>query len=560
METINDLTFNPDYTCISISTSEGHRIFNCDPFGEFYSSTQGTLRRSISNSLEEFSKTNRSRPGTGNDELRFPGDNASDNQYPTAFLKMLFSTSLTIIVPQEKSGNRLLKIYNLKQNLKICELTFPSNIIDIKLNRKRLLVILETGQVYIYDLSCVRLLKILQLNPIIERRRSIGSGHGDTSDEFVGELSVDDKSWLVLPISQLSSQSNLFGPDPGTLSSSDLVDIKKAESSNEVTYFDSMIEFTKKTSTSNLRYKTHITLGDIKQDSNGWVLVYDALNLAPILIFQAHDSSIAKIAISSNNDNKIATASKKGTIVRVFQLKENPDSTFQVKKVTNLRRGHNLARINSLSFHNDNQFLGCGSESDTIHIFKLSSERSSIDSSPENDNREETANEGSDTETSRSSEDLNENLASLLLSKPIEPQGTSPPGDSKGSSSSWFKKTSKFLKNNYTSKIIKKLPYKDYLENLIWEPPRRSFAFIKLPEQNAYRDHDGHSIGGGGGSSGGTKNKVEIGFNNELVYLASYQSGNFYQYQLPRRRSSVTSNSEDEMRQECILVGQYSLL
>ncbi|KAG7662983.1 uncharacterized protein J8A68_003493 [[Candida] subhashii] len=546
MERINDLTFNPDYSSISISTSEGHRIFNCEPFGEFYSSTQGTSRRSISNSIEETTTLHRIGSRSSNDDIRSPSQNNNDtNVFPTVFLKMLFSTSLTIIVPQDNAGNnRLLKIYNLKQNLKICELTFPSNIIDIKLNRKRLLVVLETGQIYIYDLSCVRLLKILQINPI--------SVNDENHDEFVGELSVDDRSWLVIPISQLGTNTNLFGADY-KFSSSESMDTpgNNPKSTNIQSYFDSMIEFTKKTSTSSLRNKSNITLDDIKHDSNGWVLVYDTLDLKPILIFQAHDSSIAKIAISNNSENKIATASKKGTIVRVFQLKESTEDNngkkFQVKQVTNLRRGHNLARINSLSFHNDNQVLGCGSESDTIHIFKLSDDRNTAQTNNEN-NEDNGENEDSDMETSRSSDDLNESLAGLLLSKPVDSPSTSPKNESKNQSS-WLKKTKKFLKNNYTNKIIKKLPYKDYFENLIWEPPRRSFAYIKLPENNTNTE--------GGGNR---RFKVEIGFNNDLVYLASYQTGNFYQYQLPRRRSSVVSFSDEEKREECLLVGQYSLL
>ena len=154
MVTINDLSFNPDYSSISVSTSDGFKIFNCEPFGEFYSSQESPLPQIDIQLLRRFCglpKSNTFKTDSQDTPARFP----------TAFLKMLFSTSLTIVVPQTQDnlGNRLLKIYNLKQNLKICELNFPSSIIDIKLNRKRLLVVLDTGQLYIYDLSCVRLLK-----------------------------------------------------------------------------------------------------------------------------------------------------------------------------------------------------------------------------------------------------------------------------------------------------------------------------------------------------------------------------------------------------------------
>ncbi|KAF6070456.1 WD domain, G-beta repeat family protein [Candida albicans] len=445
MVTINDLSFNPDYSSISVSTSDGFKIFNCEPFGEFYS--QDTPAR-----------------------------------FPTAFLKMLFSTSLTIVVPQTQDnlGNRLLKIYNLKQNLKICELNFPSSIIDIKLNRKRLLVVLDTGQLYIYDLSCVRLLKILQL--------SFNEHDGD--QKFIGDLSADDSSWLIIPVQSTNNQTDLLNAETGS-----------QPSTPKLTPSDS----------------------DIKKDSEGWVVVYDTINLAPVVIFEAHHSTIARICIS-HRDNKVATASIKGTIIRIFDLKEF-EGKVKVHKVKNLRRGHNLVKVNSLSFHNDNHILGCGSESNTIHLFKIHEEESDICT---NENSEDRTNhnsdyEDSDGDTSKSSEDLNENLANLLISKPLDPV---PMETEDKLSSSWFVKTKKLINNQYTSSIIKKLPYKDYFENLIWEPPQRSFAYIKLPEYAPHNEKDPRS------------NKVEIGFNNDLVFIASYHTGNFYQYQIPKQRGS----------------------
>ena len=80
-----------------------------------------------------------------------------------------------------------------------------------------------------------------------------------------------------------------------------------------------------------------------------------------MVIFEAHHSTIARICIS-HRDNKVATASIKGTIIRIFDLKEF-EGKVKVHKVKNLRRGHNLVKVNSLSFHNDNHILGCGSES-----------------------------------------------------------------------------------------------------------------------------------------------------------------------------------------------------
>lgn len=531
MVIINNLTFNQDYSCISISTTEFHKIFNCDPFGEFYSSYQGSSGTRSDKQIDNGKEL-------GVDKNNNGGLGKTGEDSPTLYLKMLFSTSLTIVIPQNQSaGNRLLKIYNLKQNMKICELTFPSHIIDVKLNRKRLCIILESGQIYIYDLSCVRLIKVLEISPFSVREREGEIRHND----FVGDLGTDDQSLLVLPISIITEQTDLFNTENGT------VNATKASDSNILTSLAPLIEFT-----DNKVHKDIVTLEDLQKNSDGWILVYDTIKLKPRLIYKAHDSSIAKITISNGN-SKIATASTKGTIIRVCHLEpvegEETHRPFKITQIINLRRGHNLTRINCLSFSPDNQILGTGSESNTIHLFKLQKQpfehyEYDVESSNESDPDDE----------NRSSEDLNQNLANLLISKAPE----SPPSPLKDTPSYFnaLKKrvedSSRLIHNNYTKSIMKNLPYKNYLENLIWEPPRRSFAYIKLPESpSPHLFHLHHP-----------KNKVEIGFStnsgsDQLIMLASYLTGLFYHYQLPSLAEPCDSVDE---RQECRLIGKYSLL
>ncbi|CAI5757555.1 unnamed protein product [Candida verbasci] len=361
---INNLNFSPDYTSLCLSSDSYYRIYNCEPFGQLLNIDSSAL-----------------------------------------ILKMLFSTSLTILVQE---SNKLI-IQNLKQNLKICDLEFDSKIIDIKLNRKRLLVVLESS-IHIYDLISIQLIKILELK-----------------SKFIGDLS---ESWLVVP-------SNL-----------------------------------------------------LDDDENGYVIIYDIIKLEVVLRFKAHNSKIEKLSISKN---QIATASIKGTIIRVFHLNDD-----QIDKVSNLRRGHNPAKITTLSFHLDNHILGCASESNTVHLFNLTDEI---------------------TTNENESDDSNE-MKKLILSKPIESKA----------SISWLKKTKKLINTSY-----KKLPYKEYLNNLIWEPPRRSFAYIKLPEYEK------------------EKPRIEIGFNRDIIFIASYNSGKFYQYQLPKK-------TNDSDREECLLINQYNLI
>ena len=46
----------------------------------------------------------------------------------------------------------------------ICELLFPSSILAVKMNRKTLVIILET-EIYIYDISNLQMLKTEKTSP-----------------------------------------------------------------------------------------------------------------------------------------------------------------------------------------------------------------------------------------------------------------------------------------------------------------------------------------------------------------------------------------------------------
>jgi autophagy-related protein 18 len=78
---------------------------------------------------------------------------------------MLFSTSLVALVGGEGSNNnRRLRINNTKRETTICELTFHTNILSVKINRKRLIVVLEE-QLFIYDISNMKLLHTIDTIP-----------------------------------------------------------------------------------------------------------------------------------------------------------------------------------------------------------------------------------------------------------------------------------------------------------------------------------------------------------------------------------------------------------
>ena len=100
------------------------------------------------------------------------------------------------------------------------------------------------------------------------------------------------------------------------------------------------------------------------QSGKGRIGIIDAFNLQKKSIIDAHDSSLQIIKFNYNG-NYIASASNKGTLIRIF-------STLTQKNIATFRRGTFNSKINCLSFNPSSTKLCCSSiNSDTIHIFDL---------------------------------------------------------------------------------------------------------------------------------------------------------------------------------------------
>lgn len=98
--------------------------------------------------------------------------------------------------------------------------------------------------------------------------------------------------------------------------------------------------------------------------SVGEVQIFDAINLHAKNLIHAHDSPLAAIAFSPNG-TRIATASEKGTVIRVCSVSDG-------KKLFEFRRGvKRCVEISCLSFSMCGQYLGSSSNTETVHIFKL---------------------------------------------------------------------------------------------------------------------------------------------------------------------------------------------
>ncbi|XP_078692000.1 WD repeat domain phosphoinositide-interacting protein 2-like isoform X2 [Branchiostoma floridae x Branchiostoma belcheri] len=96
----------------------------------------------------------------------------------------------------------------------------------------------------------------------------------------------------------------------------------------------------------------------------GEVQVFDTVNLRAVTMIPAHDSPLAALQFNAPG-TKLATASEKGTVIRVFSI---PDG----QKLFEFRRGvKRCVSIYSLAFSMDSVFLCASSNTETVHIFKL---------------------------------------------------------------------------------------------------------------------------------------------------------------------------------------------
>lgn len=94
-------------------------------------------------------------------------------------------------------------------------------------------------------------------------------------------------------------------------------------------------------------------------------------------LINAHDSTINCISLNQNG-SRLATASEKGTLIRIFD-------TYSGAKLQEVRRGTEKADIYSIAFSPDSRFFCTSSDKGTIHIFALNSETQGT-SNGENEN------------------------------------------------------------------------------------------------------------------------------------------------------------------------------
>lgn len=212
-------------------TSKGFRIFHTDPFNKIFSSDDGDI----------------------------------------TIVEMLFSTSLVALI----LSPRHLIIQNTKRSSVICELTFPSAVLAVRLNRKRLAVVLE-DEIYLYDISNMSLLTNIATSP--------------NPNKIVALSPSSENCYLAYPL-----------PKPRE----DGADKRPSHAPPTSLY-------------------APVTSGD--------VLIYDTLTLKAVNVIEAHRSPLSFIQLNSEG-TILATASETGTIIRVFSVPKG-HKLFQFRRGT----------------------------------------------------------------------------------------------------------------------------------------------------------------------------------------------------------------------------------
>mmetsp|Transcript_5200 Transcript_5200/g.7303 ORF Transcript_5200/g.7303 Transcript_5200/m.7303 type:complete len:413 (+) Transcript_5200:34-1272(+) len=116
--------FNQDCSLITVGSSRGFRVYRCHPFKKCFQAAEGSIK----------------------------------------FVEMLFSTSLVALVGAGKQpafSPRRIRLYNTKTKSFICELDFATTVLNVKMNNKRLVAVLE-NKIHIFDLETLNILHTLR--------------------------------------------------------------------------------------------------------------------------------------------------------------------------------------------------------------------------------------------------------------------------------------------------------------------------------------------------------------------------------------------------------------
>lgn len=236
------------------------------------------------------------------------------------------------------------------------------------------------------------------------------------------------------------------------------------------------------------------------------------MTMQAVNVIEAHQAPLSCVAMNSDG-TRIATASEKGTIIRVFSV---PDG----EKLYQFRRGSIPARIFSMSFNATSTLLCVSSATETIHCFKLSSGVHAKSGPPSPESRPRRPSFHSASSLSESQFDSN------------SPQ--SPDASDRGHNGTFagmIRRTSQNVSKSFAATVGGYLPsaFSEMLE------PARDFAWFKVPRMNT-------------SGSGTVKSVVAMSSNSPQVMVVTSEG------------SFLTFNIDLEKGGEGTLTKQHSVL
>lgn len=208
---------------------------------------------------------------------------------------------------------------------------------------------------------------------------------------------------------------------------------------------------------------------------SGDVMLFDANEMQEIKVIPAHQAPLSCMAMNSDG-TLLATASEKGTVIRVFELPS-------AKKLYQFRRGSMPSRIYCMSFNATSTLLCVSSATETIHIFKLTPNAVGVNGGADGPPLSPLSDRGFDFRgRSESPGSMSENASTDLDSSTATTEATTPSAKPRSPGfMSLMRRTSQNVSSTFVSKAAGYLPS---AVTEIWEPSR-DFAWVKVPRSRS---------------------------------------------------------------------------
>ena len=380
-DTLLCLNFNQDGGCLAVGTAHGFRICNSVPFQEtfrrtFHANSNSNMNSNLNLKQKNHELVSNSKSdGCGNDngdekkkkksaedeKKNEPSSSSSEpiNHSATSnssnssnsggggggigHIEMLYRCNLLALVgggtsPQYQKNKVLIWDDHLKRP--IGELRFRHAVLSVKLRRDRICVALK-DRVYVYNFGSLALLDtiVTGFNPL----GLLCISTNTTSDGSIGKGSNSHKN--------RGNEKNHEKDDSGMVLACPSVQTGQAR-----------VELYGKRKT---------------------------------LLIDAHESTLSAMALSVDG-KYLATASERGTIIRLFSTQDSSSSSSSSSSsntssdgstggptttttplgipLREFRRGVEQAKIESLCFSFDKCWLACASDRGTVHIFQVEEE------------------------------------------------------------------------------------------------------------------------------------------------------------------------------------------